>query len=393
MGTAIISRWARRFLLVAGGFLVLSQVSAIAGLPRRTEVILGLLGFVVTVVFGKAYSLVPSYFDRSLSVPRAPMVHLPLAAVGVLGLATRPLSGVPDLAASLGALAWAGGVAVFLGTMAVTLRDNPIGSETGTSEANAKRQRLDRLANGFMPVSLAYLAVGTYALAASVLGLPTVFDGYLPRGLHLIAVGFALLLLFAVGFRLLPRFLSADSPAGLAPVVLPAGAVGPVLIAWGLPNGRLFQAGAALEGIALGGFALAFFVLYHRSDRDRVGFTGPLLGLTAGLVGVGLGVSFAFGTRTVALTTAHLRLNVFGLLGTTIVGVIYQFYPPAVGQWPLTGDDLALASLVGMALGVAGIAFGPLVAGLVTLAGHVVLALAGVALLYQLLAVISRQTG
>ena len=43
---------------------------------------------------------------------------------------------------------------------------------------------------------------------------------------------------------------------------------------------------------------------------------------------------------------AHFRLNVLGFLGLTIVGVSYQFYPPAVGSLPGSSDRTALVSMV-----------------------------------------------
>jgi hypothetical protein len=50
---------------------------------------------------------------------------------------------------------------------------------------------------------------------------------------------------------------------------------------------------------------------------------------------------------------AHLRLNLLGLLGLSIVGVAYQFYPPAVGSHRLASDRTALASIAALAGGLA----------------------------------------
>jgi hypothetical protein len=95
LSAATVSRGARRFLLASAAALVLALAADLAALPRRTLVVLALFGFVLHALFGKAYSLVPSYFDRRLAVPRAPAVHLPLSLVGVAGLALAPLAGVP----------------------------------------------------------------------------------------------------------------------------------------------------------------------------------------------------------------------------------------------------------------------------------------------------------
>ncbi|MFB6141548.1 MAG: hypothetical protein ABEJ26_14065 [Halosimplex sp.] len=350
--SATLSRWSRA--LVAGGvcWLVGWQAAAVAGLGRRTTVTLGLFGFVLHVVFGKAYSLVPSYFDRELAWPRAPAVHLPLAAVGTAGLALAPLSGTPATVGTVGAAAWAAGVAVFLATLAWTLRDNPTGAETGTGDHNADRRPVDRAANLFVPVVLAYLAAGSWeTLAAHSAALPTLLDGYPPRATHLLAVGGAALLIFAVGFRLLSRFLVAHLPPWVPWVVLPTGAIGPALLAAGLPAGPLFRAGAVVEAVAVVGFAASYAHLYRSTDRDRVGFDGPLLGVGFGTVAVALGLSFAFGSIRPALVAAHYRLNLLGFLGLSIVGVTFQFYPPTVGRFPGAGDRLARVALGSLAGG------------------------------------------
>ena len=54
------------FLAVGLAAFVAWQAAALAGLGRRVAVALGLLGFVLHVVFAKGYTLVPSYFARRL---------------------------------------------------------------------------------------------------------------------------------------------------------------------------------------------------------------------------------------------------------------------------------------------------------------------------------------
>jgi hypothetical protein len=386
--SATTSRWSR--VLVAAGvvFFVAWQAAVLARVGRRTAVTLGVFGFVCHVVFGKAYALIPSYFDRELAWSRAPAVQVPLSVVGATALALAPLAGVPAVAATVGAVAWTAGVAVFLGTVLATLRTNLTGAETGTGEHNADRRPVDRAANLFVPVALAFLAAGTWATLATYTGVPAPVDGYPPRASHLVAAGFAALLLFAVGFRLLPRFLVAGVPRWLPLVVLPAGALGPVLIAVGIPAGPLLHAGAGLEAVAVVGFAATYLWLFTRTDRDRVGFYGPLAGVLAGIGGVALGVWFALDSLDPALVVAHYRLNVLGLLGLSIVGVTYQFYPPTVGTFPGAGDRLALATVAAFAAGlvveVAGALAG--VAGVVT-AGRAVALLGALAYAYLLLGV------
>ncbi|RBI62073.1 hypothetical protein DMJ13_09250 [halophilic archaeon] len=414
MSSALVSRWARRTVAVGAVFLVAWQLVVLAAAAGATSVgrsvgahgfapavVLGLYGFVLHVVFGKAYSLVPAYFDRELAFARAPAVQLPLTAGGAALLAlsaagVRP-SGVDRFGGldGVGAVLWAAGVAVFLGTLAWTVRTNPTGGETGTGEANAHRRGVDRAANAVVPAAFAYLAVGTYETLALATGLPTLFVAYAPQAAHLLGAGFAALVLFAVGFRLLPRFLVASPPRALVAVVLPAGALGPLLLAVGfLRRGPWFRTGAVLEATAVGGFALAYAVLFVRTDRDRVGFYGVLAGTAFGVVGVAVGLWFAFRGVDASLTPAHRRANLLGFLGLTVVGVAYQFYPPAVGRFPGAGDRTALASIAALAGGL-GLELLGLAAGAagVVLAGASAAAAGAVAAAYLVLGLFVQRTG
>jgi hypothetical protein len=201
---------------------------------------------------------------------------------------------------------------------------------------------------------LAYLALGSYETLAAGVGLPTILGPYPPRASHLLGAGTAALLAFAVGFRLLPRFLVAHPPRALVAVVLPAGAVAPVLLAASIARREtLFRVGAALEAVAVVGFALVVAVMFVHSDRRRVGFYGVLAGLLAGVLAVAVGLWLAFGDAGGSLVAAHLRLTLFGFLGLLVVGVTYQFYPPAIGTSPGIDDRTALVALGALAGGLA----------------------------------------
>lgn len=344
------SRWSRRFVFVAILLLVCWQAGVLLGITRRTAVVLGLLGFVFHTIFGKAYSLVPSYFDRDLATTRLMPVHLVFSLGGTLLLAVdAELSG--SRAGEIGAILWAVAIFLFLGTILWTIRDNLAGSETGTGNVNEARRGVDRISNLFIPVALAYLAVGSYELLALASSLPGVTDGYEPRAFHLLAAGTGALLVFAIGFRLLPRFMAATPPTPLVWVVLPTGAVAPLLLAFAIPSGSLLVVGAVLQAIAIVGFALAIGVLFYRTDRERVGFYGVLAGAGAGVVAVALGLVFALDGVSGDLVLVHARLNLLGFLGLTIVGVSYQFYPPAVGTFRGAGDRTALVAILLLAVG------------------------------------------
>lgn len=53
------------------------------------------------MVFGKAYTLVPSYFARELAVPSAPAIHLPFALLGTVGAFAAGAGFGPPIVAGL----------------------------------------------------------------------------------------------------------------------------------------------------------------------------------------------------------------------------------------------------------------------------------------------------
>ncbi|WP_254534858.1 hypothetical protein [Halomarina litorea] len=391
MSAARVSQGARRHVAVGALFLVAWQITALVDAPHRSGVVLGLYGFVLHTVAGKGYALVPSYFDRRLSHPGAPAMSLPLLSLGTVGLAVAPFDDVPSVVGIVGAVCWALGALVFVGAVGWTVRDNLTGRETGTGEVNVDRQWVDRAANAFVPVVLAYLVAGAYETVAVSAALPTLTGRGMAGASHLLAAGVGALLVFTVGFRLLPRFLVSSPPVMLVAVVLTAGAVGPALVAGNLWGGTWFRVGAVAESIAVGGFAVAYVVLFVRSERRRVGLYGPLVGVVMGVVGVALGAHFAFAGGSPGWSIAHYRLNLLGFLGLTIVGVAFQFYPPAVGTFPGANDRTALASMGCLAAGLGVEVYGSLAGVDVAMAIGRFLAVLGASLYAYLLLGLFRE--
>ncbi|WP_380676450.1 hypothetical protein [Salinigranum sp. GCM10025319] len=356
---AVKSTWTRATVAVGVVALVAWQALVSIQGPTDAALLLAVCGFVLHVLLGKAYALVPSYFARELTPARAPSIGLPLTAGGTLLLVGWRGFGLTREVGLLGAVLWTLGVGVFVGTLAWTVRDNPTGAETGTGEHNAHRRAVDRYANPFILVSMAYLLVGSVDLLGVVGGFPTFVAPQLAAVVHLLAAGGAVLALLAVGVRLLPRFLAAPPPKPVVFVALPAAALGPVLLASSLGAGPAFVAGAVCEAVGVVGFAVVVLVTLHRSDRRRVGFVGVGGGVVAGTVAVALGFVFALVGLDATLAVVHRRLNLVGLLGLSIVGALFQFYPPAVGNSRLTGDRTAVAALglmiVGVTIEVAGL--------------------------------------
>jgi len=357
---ARISRGARGFVLAGAAFFVGCTAAALLEAPRATVVALGLHGFVLHTLFGKAYSLVPSYFDRGLADARAPTVQLPLSVLGAVGLAL-PADGaiataLPVDPAVVGGPLWGVGAVVFLATIGWTIRDNPTGAETGTGESKAHLAGVDRAANAVMPLALLYLAAGAYETAAlatrsAAVGaaLPSLTGSTIAAS-HLLAVGTAALLVFGIGARLLPRLLRATPPAPLVALVLVTGAVGPLLLVdWflggvaGLSRTAFLHAAVASLGLAVLGHAVLVGLLLARAPAPRIGAYGVLAGALGGIATVGAGAAIGLGLAP-ELLFVHPRLGLLGFLGLTILGVAYHFYPPAIAGDH--GDPVAIASIL-----------------------------------------------
>lgn len=351
--TAEISRWSRRYVLIGVIALCCWQVATVGGLPRRTTVALAVFGFVFHIVFGKAYALVPAYFDADLVFEHAPMVQFPFVVTGAICLALDPLltrSFRVDFGVLGGAL-WTIGVVVFVGSIVLTIAGPLRHGTTGTGDHNADRRPLDRFANQFVPIVLLYLLVGTYeTVAGQTSALPPLI-GVQAAATHLLAAGAATLLVVTLGFRLLPRFLGAHPTRSSAALVLPAAATAPGIIAAGFVDDQMFPLGAALMVIAMVGFALVVFRMWIGSDKRRIGLYALLPSTTFGVIGVLFGGLFAVGGASPALIETHLRVNLLGFLGLMIVGTSFQFYPPRLGVF--LGSSNRSASVV-----IAALAFG-----------------------------------
>lgn len=339
---------------------------------------LALPGAACTVFMGKAFGLLPSYFARSLEPVWAPQITGMFAVAGVLGLALSPVASVPEEIGALGAALWLGAVLVWAASLAWTARDNLTGRETGTGEANEEREPLDRLANAAAPIAVLYLLAG----AVFLLGVRAEIVwavGRRPVVAHLLGAGGAALAIFAVGFRLYPRFLVAHPPRVFPRIVLPAGAAGPALLAVGV-SGRewALHAGAGLEFVAILGFAVAYAATFWRSDRRRIGLYGPLIGILLAVAAAGLAVLVVTGWTTLGVIPIHRRLMLVGFLGTTIAGTAIQFYPPAVGRLWLSTDRTAAVALGALGGGTAVNALGLLLdSAVLTVSGAAVSVVGG----------------
>lgn len=334
--------WSRRFTVASAVFFVGWQLAVLVGADRQVPIQLAVLGFVSHMIFGKAYLLIPSYFQRALPRTRVPGVQLALSAGGTALLVLSTLGGEHrSLVAAVGAVAWCLGVAVFLGTLLsliVTRRG------FGTCAPNLGSPA-ERFALSFVPVAFAYLLVGSYGILARTAGLPVLFDGYPPRTTHLLAAGGAGLLIFALGTQLLSRFMGVTPSKPVVGIVLPAGAVGPLALAMSLGEPSLLPFAGVVETIAIVGFTALAVRGFVQSERRRVGLYGVIAGLVSAVAAAVLGLTVATGGWTAATAVVHRRLMLVGFLGLTVVGFAYLFYPPAAGTFRGASDETALLTI------------------------------------------------
>lgn len=362
MSAATITRGVRLFVLTSALWFILWQIAVFGTDNRRVIVTLAVYGFIFHMIFGKAYALIPSYFDRSLVLPRAPMVHAPLAVFGTIGL-TLEATGVSaawvSIAGLFGAFLWGMGCLLFIGTIIWTVRNNLTGNETGTAESKEHLRGIDRLSNALFPFILLFLLIGAGAILARVGEQGSFITQYPPLITHIFVIGVATLLVFGLGFRLLPRFFVTTPNLIVVAFVLGSGLLGAILLLSDFQGGIVFLLGAVFLLVSLSGFATVMISMYWRSNRRRVGLSTVLVASIIGPVVALLGLHMAITGIHSHIVTAHLRLGLLGFLGLTIVGVSYQFYPPAVSPIRWIDDRVAklgvLLLVVGLSIEVGGI--------------------------------------
>ncbi|MFB6215844.1 MAG: hypothetical protein ABEJ72_02595, partial [Candidatus Aenigmatarchaeota archaeon] len=195
-----IDRWSRRYVATACFFLVVWQFVATPWInfSRQTWVVLGLYGFVFMVIFAKTYTLVPSYFSSGTESSIPPAVQYFLSSFGVLLMAFGH-----GISRRIGIWFWSLGIAVLVVTLTGTIWREAVSGKTGTSDVNDDRRDVDKASNLFIVITYLYLITATVSLNIA---------GITPATTHLFAAGTAALLIYSVGFRLLPRFNAVDSP-------------------------------------------------------------------------------------------------------------------------------------------------------------------------------------
>ncbi len=310
---------------------------------------LWVLGFLGSVVMGALYQLVPVALETRLHSERLAAAHFVLHLVGFAGMVwmfwTWDLKQVGHFGSVL-----AGGVALFLYNLGRTLRTVPRWNWIATGIA---------LALGWLALTvLAGLALA--AAKCSYDSLETLPPGHLlrpalvaldataralrhfdPLGLmhahaHLGAVGFFLLLIVTVSFKLVPMFLLSEVQqprrAAAAIVLINLGLVG---LAAGIALRNLLKPAAALVIVAgLAVYAVEVRAIF-RVRKRRVLDWGLRHFLTAlGLLGLVtlLGLVLCWPGLPATLLTTQLEtvygwLGLAGVIPLTVLGFLYKIVP------------------------------------------------------------------
>lgn len=310
---------------------------------------LWVLGFLGAVAMGAMYQLVPVALETRLHSERLAAWHFVLHLVGVAGMVWMfwrwDLKQVGHFGSALAA-----GVALFLYNLGRTLRTVPrwnvvasgitaalgwLGATVlaGLALAAAKcsYDSLETLPPGH------WLRLPLIALQATANWLGR-FDplGVMHAHAHLGGVGFFLLLIVAVSFKLLPMFalseLQSPRRAGAALMLLNLGLAGLVVTMTARSRLQLAAGGVIAAGLVLYGLEVRAILRARRRRvldwglRHFLGALGvlvptALLGLTLAWPGLPATV------LTTQLETVYGWLGLVGVVSLTVLGFLYKIVP------------------------------------------------------------------
>jgi cbb3-type cytochrome oxidase subunit 1 len=282
------------------------------------------LGWISSVIMGAMYQLVPVALETKLHSPRLGAWHFALHLAGWTGLVAAFWVWNLVLIAVFGVVVSAGMI-VFLCNMALTLRGVPRWGVVAIGIASA----------------LAWLGLTALAGLVMVAGKFVVIAGVAPVSLmhahaHAGAAGFFLMMLIAVGYKLVPMFTLSEVhgekralwSVALLNIGLAGTAAGIALNAgW-----KIFFAAVAAAAFVLHGFEIAAIL----RARKRPQLDAPLAQFVAGLalmiplVLTGLVLSWP-GLPATEFTTqlenAYGLLALAGVLTVCILAMLYKIVP------------------------------------------------------------------
>jgi hypothetical protein len=290
--------------------LVAGAVAVLLDAPLDVLVALGGYGFAVhTVLWLSVVGRRGVASDRSRWVGAFLALATLLSAGGAAAVAAVEWGSLPTWG-HLPRVAWGVGVLLALLVLAAdTLPSLParLGDASGTG----------RLVLVTLHAGYATLAVGVYATVATVLGLPAPVTTR-PAVAHLLLGGVAVPC--AAGLvALAPRAYDRAFPWPLVAVALPTAALGPPLVALGLPAGVLARVGASLEAVALGALLVALVYTAVTAAARPAGTGSLVFGLLFGSGMLLLGGAFSRFTLLADVVAVEYRLAALGFLGLALL--------------------------------------------------------------------------
>lgn len=282
------------------------------------------LGWICSVVMGAVYQLVPVALETKLHSERLAHVHWVLHLVGFAGMARMFWIWNIPLAASFG-LVLGCGVALFVYNIGRTLWRIPRWSVVATGVTSA----------------LAWLSVTIVAgllLAAAKLWPVSPFDpiSQMHAHAHLGGLGFFVILIVGVSYKLIPMFVLSDIQnlrrARASILLLNMGLAG--LFVTVLYNSalKLAFAGLVVAGLAVYGWELAAMVRARKRRTLDWGLKYFLtaIGLLVPVSVLGLGLAqrdLPLNTFTGQLENVYGLLALLGVVTFAIMGMLYKIVP------------------------------------------------------------------
>lgn len=286
-----------------------------------------------------------------MSLRWGPGLHLVLAYTGTGLLVVDRLTTVDVALGGLGAVLWSLGVSIFVGSISWTVIDAFSSNRDAAVTAIERHQQSTCLATVVVPIALGYLVVGTVALLSLSTPLPDYVGATVPAVVHYYGAGFAALLVYGLGIRLLTGFFHVRLSQALSRAVLVSGSLAPAILVTNFLDGWGFALGASLEGVAMLGYAGLVGSVVYRTARYRVGLVGIGLGAVFGVLAVALAV-FVVAGRFGRLVDAHAIAMLNGFLLLTIVGYAVQFFPVVNRQFSGATERTVMSTFLLIATGV-----------------------------------------
>lgn len=245
--TGTVSKWTHRFVIVSALSMGGLQAMVFTDAPVRELAFAALLGPILPMIFGMGYLLFPSYVGSTLRNDWAPPVHLGLCVGGGVLILAELRGYLNTTAGLIGAGLWAGGVGIFLGALALSIA--PHVSLPPRFDRSSGSQRSSRLGLLAVPLAMVYLVLGTVALLILNLGGWGSKIVTQPQVIHLLGTGVVVLLIMALGLKLLVGFLHVTPPHSFSWIALAGGSLAPAILVGAFYEPPWFWIGAGLEGL------------------------------------------------------------------------------------------------------------------------------------------------